>query len=64
MMPTRTPKPASPAQSSSPGGFGYFTGVAPISLDAARPAGEEPEIRSPGRSSGGTSGVSRRFLTL
>src|SRR2546430_16740168 len=55
--PVRTP---SSAGSSSPGGGGYFTAVAPIARAAATPAADEPDTNSPGERSGATGGVSLR----
>src|SRR2546430_14359344 len=55
--PVRTP---SSAGSSSPGGGGYFTAVAPIARAAATPAADEPDTNSPGERCGATGGVSLR----
>src|SRR5580704_4477699 len=42
-------------------GLGYFTAVAPTARAAARPASDDPDIRIPGNSSGGSGGVIRRL---
>ena len=47
MIPMRMPE-STPSSSSSPGGFGYFTAVAPMALAAASPLSDEPDIRMPG----------------
>src|SRR5438309_1108037 len=50
--------------SSSPGGLGYLTAVAPIAFAAASPASDEPDTKIPGNRSCGSGGVSLKFLTV
>src|SRR5262249_4380396 len=50
IIPIRTPVSRSPARtsSSSDGGFGYFTAMAPLAFAADIPHAEDPERRKPG----------------
>ena len=65
-MPTRIPvvTPSGTSVVSSPAGSGYWIAVAPSALAVAIPAGDDPDIRRPGRSSSGIGGVSLSALAV